>query len=77
MKWENNQRQVETDIVDGWRNEELNTAPELWVERIPYPETRYYVKKVLDNLQLYSGSTDPNCKPGRAGIRQKMSDTDP
>lgn len=63
--------------VNTWRTTELSTAPELWVERIPYPETRYYVKKVLDNLQLYTGSTDSDCKPGRAGIRQKMSDTDP
>ena len=40
--------------VGGWRNDELNTAPELWVERIPYPETRYYTKKVMDNLLRYA-----------------------
>ena len=31
-----------------------STPPELWVERIPYPETRYYTKKVMDNLLRYA-----------------------
>jgi len=36
-----------------WRSEELAQDPELWVERIPYPETRLYTKKVLGNLWAY------------------------
>ena len=36
-----------------WRTEELAQEPELWVERIPYPETRLYTKKVLGNLWAY------------------------
>ena len=27
--------------------------PELWIEAIPYPETRLYTKKVLGNLWSY------------------------
>ena len=36
-----------------WLSEELAKDPELWVERIPYPETRLYAKKVLGNLWAY------------------------
>ena len=36
-----------------WLSEELAQDPELWVERIPYPETRLYTKKVLGNLWAY------------------------
>ena len=43
--------------VAGWVNPSLRTRPELWVEAIPYPETRLYVKKVLGNL--WSLETDP------------------
>ena len=38
----------------GWRNDDLDTIPELWVEAIPYPETRIYVKKVLGNRWTYA-----------------------
>ena len=44
----------------GWRTPELEQDPELWAERIPYPETRIYTKKVLGNLWAYlhaEGST--------------------
>ena len=53
--------------VAGWRNDELNTAPELWVERIPYPETRYYTKKVMDNLLRYADQSSGVCKQDGAG----------
>jgi soluble lytic murein transglycosylase len=54
--------------VGGWRNDELNTAPELWVERIPYPETRYYTKKVMDNLLRYADRRSPGvCEQDGAG----------
>jgi soluble lytic murein transglycosylase len=39
--------------VQGWIDARLREAPELWVEAIPYPETRLYVKKVLGNLWSY------------------------
>jgi soluble lytic murein transglycosylase len=34
----------------GWVTPLLQQEPELWIEAIPYPETRLYVKKVLGNL---------------------------
>ncbi|MFL0749403.1 MAG: transglycosylase SLT domain-containing protein [Prochlorococcus sp.] len=51
--------------VTEWLTSELKTDPELWVERIPYPETRIYTKKVLGNLwsYLHIGSKQP-CKTG-------------
>ena len=36
--------------VKPWISAQLREIPELWVEAIPYPETRLYVKKVLGNL---------------------------
>ena len=36
-----------------WLSPELEEDPELWTERIPYPETRLYTKKVLGNLWAY------------------------
>lgn len=39
--------------VAAWINPQLQAAPELWVEAIPYPETRLYVKKVLGNAWSY------------------------
>ena len=53
--------------VEGWRNDELDTAPELWVERIPYPETRYYTKKVMDNLLRYADLSSGVCEQNGAG----------
>ena len=32
---------------------DLQRDPELWIEAIPYPETRLYTKKVLGNLSSY------------------------
>ena len=54
--------------VEGWRNDEVNTSPELWVERIPYPETRYYTKKVMDNLLRYAAwNSSGDCEQNGAG----------
>lgn len=39
--------------VQGWISPQLQRHPELWVEAIPYPETRLYVKKVLGNHWSY------------------------
>ena len=46
-----------------WVSPELKQDPELWVERIPYPETRLYTKKVLGNLWAYlnRASTTARC----------------
>ncbi len=39
--------------VKAWLSSEINSEPEIWVEKIPYPETRFYTKKVLGNLWSY------------------------
>jgi soluble lytic murein transglycosylase len=31
-----------------------------WIEMIPFSETRIYVKRVLENLQVYRGQTGDN-----------------
>ena len=54
--------------VGSWSTQALDDAPALWVERIPYPETRYYTKKVLDNFFGYLGSDKIFCKPTLDGI---------
>ncbi len=51
--------------VQRWRAEQLKRAPELWVEAIPYPETRLYVKKVLGNAWSYQQQErgiEPSCQ---------------
>ena len=58
--------------VGSWSTQALDDAPALWVERIPYPETRYYTKKVLDNFFGYLGSDKIFCKPTLNGIGQDM-----
>ena len=45
----------------GWRTPELEQDPELWAERIPYPETRIYTKKVLGNLWAYLHAEGAPC----------------
>jgi len=47
--------------VAGWITPRLRSAPELWVEGIPYPETRLYVKKVLGNAWSYHNPGAPQC----------------
>lgn len=47
--------------VAGWINPQLQQDPELWVEAIPYPETRLYVKKVLGNLWSFQQPRRPTC----------------
>ncbi|MEB3265324.1 MAG: transglycosylase SLT domain-containing protein [Cyanobacteriota bacterium] len=48
--------------VQEWVNPRLTAEPELWVEAIPYPETRLYVKKVLGNLWTYQNpGLQPQC----------------
>lgn len=47
--------------VRSWLNPSLETEPELWVEAIPYPETRLYAKKVLGNLWSYQQLARRGC----------------
>ncbi len=47
--------------VAGWVSPQLRSDPELWVEAIPYPETRLYVKKVLGNVWSYQQGSEPGC----------------
>jgi len=47
--------------VGGWINPRLRSAPELWVEAIPFRETRLYVKKVLGNAWSYRRPGLPGC----------------
>jgi soluble lytic murein transglycosylase len=47
--------------VEGWRTPDRKVAPELWVEAIPYPETRLYVKKVLGNAWSFQRERRPAC----------------
>jgi soluble lytic murein transglycosylase len=49
--------------VTGWIDPRLGSQPELWVEAIPYPETRLYVKKVLGNLWSMATPRAPTCPP--------------
>jgi soluble lytic murein transglycosylase len=49
--------------VSDWIDPRLADQPELWVESIPFPETRLYVKKVLGNLWSMSAQRPPACPP--------------
>lgn len=49
------------NAVARWLNPTLGSQPELWVEAIPYPETRLYVKKVLGNLWSLEHDPRPRC----------------
>ena len=40
--------------VAQWNHEDVAVDPELWIEAIPYPETRNYVKRVLGSWWAYS-----------------------
>lgn len=47
--------------VQGWQTPDRKRFPEVWVEAIPYPETRIYVKKVLGNAWSYQQERRPSC----------------
>jgi soluble lytic murein transglycosylase len=55
------------NAVAGWIDARLADAPELWVEAIPFPETRLYVKKVMGNLWSLEAARQPACEPAPAG----------
>ena len=62
--------------VSDWQPQTLALDPELWVERIPYPETRYYTKKVLDNLLGYLERDRRFCEEGAGRIGQGPTESD-
>ncbi|MEB3318519.1 MAG: lytic transglycosylase domain-containing protein [Cyanobacteriota bacterium] len=47
--------------VQAWQTPDWKSFPELWVEAIPYPETRLYVKKVLGNAWSFQRERRPDC----------------
>jgi len=49
------------NAVAGWLTPTLQAVPELWVEAIPYPETRHYVKTVLGNSWSFAAPRPPAC----------------
>jgi soluble lytic murein transglycosylase len=49
--------------VTGWLDPRLSEQPEVWVEAIPFPETRLYVKKVLGNLWSMAAPRPTVCPP--------------
>ena len=55
--------------VASWTQPTDQDDDALWVERIPYPETRFYTKKVLDNLLGYLGGNQSFCNETGAGMR--------
>ena len=60
--------------VASWPQPSEDEAIELWVERIPYPETRYYTKKVLDNLLSYSNRSAWRCDHDKTGMGKGMTE---
>lgn len=49
------------NAVARWLPNGRATIPELWVEAIPYPETRHYVKTVLGNTWSFAKPRRPEC----------------
>ena len=49
------------NAVAGWLHR-ANSIPEVWVEAIPYPETRHYVKTVLGNRWSFAAPRRPRCR---------------
>jgi len=55
--------------VGGWITPELEREPEVWIERIPYQETRLYVKKVLGNAWSYGKLGHDRCPTSASSPR--------
>jgi soluble lytic murein transglycosylase len=49
------------NAVARWLPNGRVSSPELWVEAIPYPETRHYVKTVLGNTWSFATPRRPAC----------------
>ena len=60
--------------VANWPQPSRDDAIELWVERIPYPETRFYLKKVLDNLLSYADRSPWQCRRDETRMRETVAE---
>ncbi|MEC8214563.1 MAG: lytic transglycosylase domain-containing protein, partial [Cyanobacteriota bacterium] len=60
--------------VSSWPPPSNYPSIEFWVEQIPYAETRYYTKKVLDNMLSYSGGDWPGCDDRSQRVRQTVAE---
>lgn len=49
------------NAVARWLDNRRPAIPEVWVEAIPYPETRHYVKTVLGNTWSFAAPRRPSC----------------
>ncbi len=45
--------------VKTWLKKQSDIAVDIWIETIPYKETREYVKSVMTYQQIYQSMTDP------------------
>lgn len=53
-QWRSRRSKLRLEACAQWQSEECTLAHEMWVEEIPYDETRNYVKLVLRNMSFYS-----------------------
>ncbi|MBM5799830.1 MAG: lytic transglycosylase domain-containing protein [Cyanobacteria bacterium K_DeepCast_35m_m2_023] len=67
QRWDNNpllavaSYNAGPNAVARWLGPNLQTLPEVWVEAIPYPETRHYVKTVLGNSWSFAQPRHSAC----------------
>ena len=61
--------------VSSWPPPSDAPSIELWVEQIPYAETRFYTKKVLDNVLSYLGGNWPGCDERFHQMGQTIAET--
>ncbi len=56
-----------TDLRKGLKKESFNPIEELWIEELPWSETRFYTKAVLKNIGIYIALKNKqnkfNCNP--------------
>jgi soluble lytic murein transglycosylase len=50
------------NAVARWTTPQPQREPEVWVEAIPYPETRHYVKAVLGNSWSHGAPRLSQCR---------------
>ncbi len=64
-----------TDLRQGPKEEGFNPIEELWIEELPWSETRFYTKAILRNIGIYlalkSKQNEFNCYPFWSCIEKK------
>ncbi|MEE2959432.1 MAG: transglycosylase SLT domain-containing protein [Myxococcota bacterium] len=60
--------------VEEWANNRIGMETDEFIEEIPYRETRHYVKKVLENLAIYSALYERKSLNIQATIPSKIMD---